>query len=769
MILALFSELNPFQYLLGQPGGPAPSMLPKAQSNVAVGSPPSAHFPDPAEFLNALTNMQGMPSQVGLRQAQTGLYGTQADLIKAQIQAYQEDMHDQMPSLYVPGQAKGEGGSGGGQQQSDQAPTIGGLIKQHESAGNYNVGFGGTDLSKAPLDETGFPIWEGKEGPAGISHAAGAYQFEPALWHQYAPMAGVKDFSPASQDAVFHLAYLNEGVAPWANFNPKLRAALGDQAPPPNADQAAPVQVAQNGPMTPGELGAQIQQRMSPAVPNATPATPVQAAQNGPMSPGQLGTQLQQRLSPGGASLLTPPPGQQINPDVYAWAQRRANRNAILGRTTPDYVAKLAEMAPGMPESIEYQANVAGAKKENEAPFSPIRIPQGAAGLMYNPNTRAWELGPQVPKLPEGATYEGGQAVPVPGALPLIGKTAAAQAGGSEAGKIAAEQAPLPQPGGALPSTPGMAPPIPSAAAPPIGAPRRLVTPAGVAPGTQPPDTQQPRAQSPQPMQGTPIAPNLTSVIPPVNEPPMSAQQLASKQPEWTKQSAEMVDTIGQSQLAEHQLTNVANAMKIVQSGALTEQSGQLNALLKGIFGQDTSLQIGNADPAQIELALHENGRSTIRTLSSLNKRFANAEFQTLSAQAARPGLQPEANYKMLVEDIGTLRQMRAEATDWLTYQRQGGKNPEAFETQWLAANPLNKIVPAVESDIGPLKGMRPPGAGAGSQSNAAPAQSPQIIEGSIGINPTTGHKIIRQGGNWIDTVTGQPFQPPTNTATLPR
>ncbi len=100
------------------------------------------------------------------------------------------------------------------------------VVKRYESAGNYNVGYGGVDLSDAPKNEYGFPIWEGKEGPAGISHAAGAYQFEPDTWNRYAKQLGIKDFSPESQDRVFNLAYQTEGLGPWAPYNPRIRQAL---------------------------------------------------------------------------------------------------------------------------------------------------------------------------------------------------------------------------------------------------------------------------------------------------------------------------------------------------------------------------------------------------------------------------------------------------------------------------------------------------------------------------------------------------------------
>jgi hypothetical protein len=106
------------------------------------------------------------------------------------------------------------------------ADTFGALVRQYEGAGgNYNIGWTGVDLSKAPLNENGFPIWEGRPGPSGRSHAAGAYQFEPDTYATYAKQLGITDFSPESQDKVFKAAYDAEGTAPWLPYNPKLRAA----------------------------------------------------------------------------------------------------------------------------------------------------------------------------------------------------------------------------------------------------------------------------------------------------------------------------------------------------------------------------------------------------------------------------------------------------------------------------------------------------------------------------------------------------------------
>lgn len=113
--------------------------------------------------------------------------------------------------------------SGGASSVDDS--TVAALVRKYESGGNYNAGYNGrgpaADLSNAPLNQYGFPQWSGNMGPQGISHAAGAYQFEPKTWEQYAKPMGISDFSPGSQDKVFNAAYADQGIKPWSR-NAKL-------------------------------------------------------------------------------------------------------------------------------------------------------------------------------------------------------------------------------------------------------------------------------------------------------------------------------------------------------------------------------------------------------------------------------------------------------------------------------------------------------------------------------------------------------------------
>jgi hypothetical protein len=69
-------------------------------------------------------------------------------------------------------------------------------IRQSQSGGRYNILFGGTYFS----DYSQFPQWAGVIYQGRPTHAAGAYQDEPATWTEIAAATGLTDFTPPSQD-----------------------------------------------------------------------------------------------------------------------------------------------------------------------------------------------------------------------------------------------------------------------------------------------------------------------------------------------------------------------------------------------------------------------------------------------------------------------------------------------------------------------------------------------------------------------------------------
>lgn len=89
-------------------------------------------------------------------------------------------------------------------------------IKQHESGGRYDILHGpGGKPSGTITDWSKFPEWQGFMGPAGMSHAAGAYGFQPGTYEEMAKMTGYTSFLPEAQDINALQLYRMKGAAPW--------------------------------------------------------------------------------------------------------------------------------------------------------------------------------------------------------------------------------------------------------------------------------------------------------------------------------------------------------------------------------------------------------------------------------------------------------------------------------------------------------------------------------------------------------------------------
>jgi muramidase (phage lysozyme) len=106
-----------------------------------------------------------------------------------------------------------------------------------ESRGDYRILCGGrafqyNDGHHFNGFET-FPHWDGLRGPWGVSHAAGAGQFEPKTWAVLQVELGLPDFSPHCQDiATFDLAFSNYGRVTKRNLLDDLKAGrLSEIAP----------------------------------------------------------------------------------------------------------------------------------------------------------------------------------------------------------------------------------------------------------------------------------------------------------------------------------------------------------------------------------------------------------------------------------------------------------------------------------------------------------------------------------------------------------
>jgi hypothetical protein len=224
---------------------------------------------------------------------------------------------------------------------------------------------------------------------------------------------------------------------------------------------------------------------------------------------------------------------------------------------------------------------------------------------------------------------------------------------------------------------------------------------------------------------------------------PAEAERAMAK---WGDTTAKWTEAVEPAAQAEQRLHTIAEALKVVQSGKFTEQKANLAATFESLGIPAKWL----TDPAQAQLALHENAVGTLARLKSYTSRFTQQEFKTITSVSENPNLTPEANQQMLAEDMATLRRAQALPIDWAQAHSLGWSNPESFEAAYNNTNPLGPLVEKIKKEIGPLKGMP----GAAPQGNQAPV--PQRPVTAVGPN---GHRIELRNGAWVDQVTGKPVQ----------
>jgi muramidase (phage lysozyme) len=178
-----------------------------------------------------------------------------------------------------------------------------------ESGGDPSILYGGGHFTG---DQ--FPQWSGGMGPAGISHAAGRYQFEPATWAEAQQATGVPDFSPASQDkAAWWLAQRDYHKRTGGDLSADLKD-------PSKAQQIGaalqPTWTSANA----GAWAANLQRSLT-ATPSAAPqataqatALPVGTVGGAPVN-GSLQVTVTHQSPPPGASLAVSSAGQGIDVD----------------------------------------------------------------------------------------------------------------------------------------------------------------------------------------------------------------------------------------------------------------------------------------------------------------------------------------------------------------------------------------------------------------------------------------------------------------------
>lgn len=104
-------------------------------------------------------------------------------------------------------------------------------------ANPYAVGFGGVDVSGYPLNSSGFPNWSGNASYN--THAAGAYQFQPATWSDVSSKTGQTNFNdPDAQNAnAWYLAQRSYTQQTGGDLSTDLQNSNTSQVAPALASQ----------------------------------------------------------------------------------------------------------------------------------------------------------------------------------------------------------------------------------------------------------------------------------------------------------------------------------------------------------------------------------------------------------------------------------------------------------------------------------------------------------------------------------------------------
>jgi hypothetical protein len=384
-------------------------------------------------------------------------------------------------------------------------------------------------------------------------------------------------------------------------------------------------------------------------------------------------------------------PGSMSPPE----AQRRADLASALSETPPAYINEAA----GLP----FVGPKAYAQAQGETAGKPQILRQGGSLWTQSPQTGHWELQAQSPVLPSGTELVPGAAggPPVAREVPGANQAIQNQAHATHMGEAQA----------ALGGIPG----VNLGGAPPPAGPGQQPAQQPAVPG-QPPGQPPAPAPSSQPANQPVITPRGTK-LPALSEQalPQSPEELKNDLPEWRKTTQEWTNAIMPARQAEMRLNTIAQAFKLTESGAYETNKGQLAAALKSL-NIDPSL-VTQANPAAVQLALHDNMLTTLPLLKAATPRPTQIEFTSLNENREHPNIQPEANLRMLSEDGALVRQAQQLPLDWNDAFKAGWRNPDSFLAHWNSLNSLEDTRAQIEKEIGPLKGM--PGFQAPGQSGA--------------------------------------------------
>lgn len=169
----------------------------------------------------------------------------------------------------------------------------------------------------------------------------------------------------------------------------------------------------------------------------------------------------------------------------------------------------------------------------------------------------------------------------------------------------------------------------------------------------------------------------------------------------------DFMERMPSTEVALQRYKNIAQALKIAESGSTADQRLALSTLAATMGYQDLAEKVSQGDPAAMELVKKNAINAVLDTLKAATPRFAQQEFTRLSDQGVpSPDRLPRTNFEMTAEAIGTLERQKAFARDWSQAQKEGWVSPTSFWQSWSESNPLDSFVKSASRQLGNFKGM---------------------------------------------------------------
>jgi muramidase (phage lysozyme) len=548
-------------------------------------------------------------------------------------------------------------GAQGGDTALPAVPDFGGML-----AGNQRPGY-------APA---GPEIGSGGGMPAAGNIDVGRPIMDPSL--------------PRTAEGQAAAAPMSQFSAAYANAVSKgFRGTIQDFA---QQQQAAPVQVAQNGPP-----GIPPRGELSPQPQPGGVFAPRQQPQGGVFAP-QQAPQAPQGGGVFGGQPAPPQYNQQAIDAAAKWARDYALAATRNKRAVPGWVNELG----GLPLAGPKAAATAAAEQpykielEDRKAANSLRQALAAQGINLTP---------------------GGENIPAPG----YQETTAAQKGAVARAEAEAQQSAILQREQAMarfnvnPNAIDLGGGLRSGGAFPGGA-------AGTAPAAAPAPTPTAPAYGglgvtePLPTSHGTVIPPVTTAAPIVGSPEyLKAKQ--SGKGGWADTEQEWAASRGAAKKAEQAAFAVADALKKFQSGAAAGELADVQAKLRAVGIDLPDRLLGNS--AEAQKVVKYNFSQTISSMKGFDANPAAYQIKLAFENWANTNLQPEANLAILAQSVGLARWQEKLQQDFSEAKKYGWRDPQDFMLKWdqVPTNSLQSFVARAEQEIGPLKGA--PGAPPGS------------------------------------------------------